>query len=204
MENTAGFWDKIAEKYAKQPIEDEASYEHKLEVTRRYLTPNSNVLEFGCGTGSTALLHTPFVHHILGIDFSKGMIDIAQTKLTNTDINNVSFKQMSIGDSNSDSQYDVIMGMSALHLLSDKDAVIRKIYDLLPEGGAFISSTACLGDFLKLFKIIGPIGRWLGLLPLVKVFTEDELIKSIKNAGFSVEYQWRPGKSKAVFIVAKK
>lgn len=203
MENTARFWDKIAEKYAKQPIEDEASYEHKLEVTRRYFTPNSNVLEFGCGTGSTALLHAPFVHHILGIDFSKVMIDIARSKL-DTDINNVSFKQMSIEDLNSDSEYDVIMGMSALHLLSDKDAVIRKIYDLLPEGGVFISSTACLGDFLKLFKIIGPIGRWLRLLPLVKVFTEHELVKSIKDAGFTVEYQWRPGKSKAVFLVAKK
>ena len=30
MSPSAKFWDKIAEKYAKQPIADEASYQKKL------------------------------------------------------------------------------------------------------------------------------------------------------------------------------
>lgn len=55
------FWDRMANKYARQPIADEAAYQHKLDVTRQHFTPQSKVLEFGCGTGSTALLHAPHV-----------------------------------------------------------------------------------------------------------------------------------------------
>ncbi len=31
----------------------------------------------GCGTGTTALIHAPFVKHITGIDISPNMLEIA-------------------------------------------------------------------------------------------------------------------------------
>ncbi len=80
MTTSSKFWDKIAEKYSKQPIADEASYQKKLEVTRGYLQPEMEVLEFGCGTGSTALIHAPYVKHIRAIDISSKMIAIAKAK----------------------------------------------------------------------------------------------------------------------------
>src|SRR5215217_1657238 len=58
------FWDNLAERYARQPIADEAAYQTKLDITRSYLHPDMAVLEFGCGTGSTALQHAPHVRHI--------------------------------------------------------------------------------------------------------------------------------------------
>ncbi len=54
------------------------------------------------------------------------------------------------------------------------------------------------------FKIIAPIGFILGFFPLVKVFTVKELVTSLTDAGFAIDYQWQPDKNKAVFIVAKK
>jgi len=57
---------------------------------------------------------------------------------------------------------------------------------------------------MKFFKIIAPIGKALGLMPLVKVFTKDELVASLTDAGFEIDHQWHPGKGKAVFIVARK
>ena len=71
MAPSAKFWDKIAKKYAKQPVADVPSYEKKLEITRGYLSPETQVLEFGCGTGSTAISHAPFVRHIRAIDHSR-------------------------------------------------------------------------------------------------------------------------------------
>ncbi len=68
----AGFWDRIAERYAKQPIADEAAYQKKLQVTRDYFRPDMAVLEFGCGTGSTAIAHAPYVKHVLGACLSNG------------------------------------------------------------------------------------------------------------------------------------
>ena len=57
---------------------------------------------------------------------------------------------------------------------------------------------------MKFFKVIASIGKFLGLIPLVKVFTSKELEDSLTDAGFEIDYQWQPSKGKAVFIVAKK
>ena len=59
MNQSVKFWDKIADKYSKQPIVDEASYQKKLQITQEYFKPDMEVLEFGCGTGSTAIIHAP-------------------------------------------------------------------------------------------------------------------------------------------------
>ena len=55
------FWNWNAERYARQAIADEASYQKKLAITQSYLTPDMRVVEFGCGTGSTAIVHAPKV-----------------------------------------------------------------------------------------------------------------------------------------------
>lgn len=78
MSNSTKFWDKIADKYSKQPIADEASYQQKLQVTQEYFKSDRSVLEFGCGTGSTAIIHAPYVKHIRAIDISANMISIAK------------------------------------------------------------------------------------------------------------------------------
>jgi hypothetical protein len=75
---------------------------------------------------------------------------------------------------------------------------------MLKPGGVFVSSTACIADVMNIFRIVVPVGRFLRLIPLVKVFTTKDLEASLTNAGFIIDYQWQPGKNKAVFIVAKK
>ena len=62
----------------------------------------------------------------------------------------------------------------------------------------------CMGDGMRWFKLIAPIGKFFGFFPLVKVFTVSELMKSITDAGFAIDYQWQPSKDKAMFIIAKK
>ncbi|MEM6437361.1 MAG: class I SAM-dependent methyltransferase [Cyanobacteria bacterium P01_D01_bin.115] len=212
MNASAKFWNKVAAGYAKQPIADEAAYQKKLQVTREYFQPSMNVLEFGCGTGTTALVHAPYVHHIQAIDFSANMIAIAQAKAAEQNIQNVTFEQASIDDlSVPDSTYDAVLGLNVLHLLANKEAAISKIHNLLQPGGVFITSTICLGDTMAWFKLIVPVGKALGLFPSVKVFTIKDLEKSLMEAGFAIDYQWQAddykspiGNAKIVFIVAKK
>ena len=212
MTQSMKFWDKIAEKYAKQPIADEAAYQKKLAITRDYLRPDMEVLEFGCGTGSTAILHAPYVKHIRAIDFSANMIAIARGKAEAEHIQNVTFEQAAIDElSIPDRTYDAVLGLNVLHLLENKEAVIAKIYNMLQPGGLFITSTVCLGDTMAWFKLIAPIGKFLRLFPLVKVFTVKDLEKSLTDVGFAIDTQWQAGdyksptgKAKVVFIVAKK
>ena len=120
MSNSAKFWDNIAEKYSKDPIADEAAYQKKLQVTQEYFKPDMEVLEFGCGTGGTAIIHAPYVKHIRAIDFSSNMIEIARRKAEIENIKNITFEQSTIDELNLDhSSLDVVLGMSILHLLDD-------------------------------------------------------------------------------------
>ena len=205
MNASAKFWNKVADGYAKQLIADEAAYQKKLQVTRQYFQPSMNVLEFGCGTGSTALLHAPYVQHIRAIDFSTSMLAIAQRKAEAENIHNVTFEQAAVEDLDGLAQsLDMVLGLSILHLLKDKDSAITQVYQLLKPGGLFVTSTVCIGDSMGWFKFVAPIGRTLGLLPFVAVFTVQALADSLTQAGFELDYQWQPDKSSAVFIVAKK
>jgi ubiquinone/menaquinone biosynthesis C-methylase UbiE len=205
VKNKVHFWNKVADKYAKNPISDMPSYEHKLQKTREYFTPESHIVEIGCGTGSTAILHAPFVRSILAIDLSDKMLDIANKKLAETSITNIKFKNSDIDVLRLAKPVDMVMTMSLLHLLEDKEAALAKIFEGLKPGGVFVSSTACIADGMKIFKYIGPVAHFLGLIPFVKVFTNDELKRSIEAAGFEIDYAWKPDKKLASsFIIAKK
>ena len=205
MDQPSKFWDKIADRYSKKPVADEEAYQKKLQITREYLRSDMEVLEFGCGTGSTAITHAPFVKHIQAIDISSRMIEIAQGKADASNVENVTFERAAVDElSAPDQTFDAVLGLSILHLLENKEDVISKVHGMLKPGGFFVSSTACLGDTMKFFKIIAPIGKFFGFMPLVKVFTTKELQASLTDAGFEIDYQWQPGKGKATFIVAKK
>ena len=204
MSRSARFWDRNAARYSKRPIADEAAYQEKLQVSRKYFRPDMAVLEFGCGTGSTAILHAPFVGHIQAIDISSKMIAIARGKADAQKVENVTFEQSTIEDFTApDHAFDAVLGLSILHLLESKEEVIAKIHRMLKPGGIFISSTMCLGDTMKFFKAVAPIGKVFGLMPTVKVFTMKALESSLTDAGFDIDYRWQPSKRKSVFIVAK-
>ena len=205
MNPSANFWDRIANRYSKRPVADEASYQEKLRVTRTYFRPDMEVLEFGCGTGSTAINHSPYVGHIHAIDISSKMIEIAQGKADEGNVSNVTFEQSTIeGVSAPDQSLDAVLGLSILHLLENKEGAIEKVHRMLKPGGVFVTSTTCIGDSLKFFKLIAPVGKLIGLMPLLKVFTTGELVAGLTDAGFEIDHRWQPGKGKAVFIVAKK
>jgi ubiquinone/menaquinone biosynthesis C-methylase UbiE len=205
MNKDQRFWDKLAERYSRQPIANEAAYQTKLEKTREHFSPESRVLEFGCGTGGTAISHAPLVDHILATDLSAEMLSIAQAKADAAEIDNVSFQKIGFDDLQAEAaSFDVVLGLSILHLLRDRDAAIAKVHNLLKPGGVFVSSTVCMGEKLWIFKLVAPVGRFLGFLPILKVFTGKQLRHSMLEAGFKIEHEWRPEKSQTSFIIARK
>ena len=74
----AHFWDKIARRYATDPIKDVAGYERTLDRTLHYFSSTDTVLELGCGTGTTALRLAPHVSRMVAADLSGEMIKISR------------------------------------------------------------------------------------------------------------------------------
>jgi ubiquinone/menaquinone biosynthesis C-methylase UbiE len=70
MADPARFWDRRADGYSKRPIKDMESYEKTLDCTRKHLSASDEVLEVGCGTGTTALRLAPVVKQITATDIS--------------------------------------------------------------------------------------------------------------------------------------
>lgn len=205
MTHPGHIWDKFADSYSKRPVSDQKSYETKLRTTKDYLKPDMEVLEFGCGTGTTAIFHAPYVKHIHAVDISGKMLEIAKAKTSSAGVTNITYEQSSIEDLVvPEGHYDVVMGHSILHLLEDKDGAVAKVYGMLKPGGAFITSTICITGWMSLLKLVIPVGRLLGLLPLVKFFNKRELEETITNAGFVIDHRWQPKKGMTLFLIAMK
>lgn len=205
MPGSAGFWDRHARGYAKRPVANEAAYRRKLEATQRYLRPDMEVLEIGCGTGTTALFHAPFVKHLRATDISAKMIAIAEEKKRAEGISNVTFEQLPVEEiAAGPGTYDAVMAHSLLHLVDDKQALIERLYAWLKPGGIFVASTACLGGMMPILRVVVPAGHALGLLPKVGFFTTDQLVDAMTSAGFEIVERWQPSPKEALFTIARK
>jgi ubiquinone/menaquinone biosynthesis C-methylase UbiE len=207
MSKSDKFWDKVAKKYAKSPISDEVNYQKKLSETQSFLTPEMRALEFGCGTGTTAIHHAPYVKHIDAIDISENMIEIGREKVNAANIKNIKFTRGTLTEFNADtSSLDAVLGLNVIHLLPNWQATVSEVARILKPGGVFISSTGCLGNsYLRFIKPFVPLGKLLGLMPDVFVLTETALANEITDAGFEIESQWHHGmKDINVFIIARK
>ncbi|MCB9558191.1 MAG: class I SAM-dependent methyltransferase [Deltaproteobacteria bacterium] len=206
MDSSIRFWNWYARRYAKQPIADPTTYQKKLDLTQKYFNASSRVLEFGCGTGSTAIIHAPKVGELIAIDSSREMIRIAEQRLADSGCSNVTFKCGTLFDLPLvEASFDVVLGLNVLHLIDDYAASIRRVHRLLKPGGVFATSTVCMGDGFTPWRYILPIGGALGLIPKVKFISVEQLERAFLDAGFALVDRIAPTKKhNALFLIAKK
>ncbi len=206
MPRDTKFWDRIAAKYAAKPVGDEKAYQHKLSVTQGYFQPDMNVLEFGCGTGSTALIHAAKVKFYTAVDISPAMIEIAKSKSVPSGAEGLAFKVATLEDyAQQNAAYDMVLGLSILHLLDNLDETLKTVHQILKPGGFFVTSTPCLADNMFYLKLIIPLMRLFKLAPKVYFLKRGILEKKLENLGFETEYRWSPPKNPStLFLIARK
>lgn len=206
MQRDARFWNRMAARYSRTAIGDEAAYEKKLAMTRALFSPATRVLEVGCGTGSTAVLHAPHVQHLHATDFSDRMIEIARQRAAEARLENMSFEVAPLEEIRGDGQrFDVILALNVLHLVRDVDVALTRLVPLLAPGGALVASTACIRDSLPAMRFVLPAARAIGLVPNVNIFTEAEFTAALAQAGLEIEQRYQPeaGRAPAVFHIAR-
>jgi ubiquinone/menaquinone biosynthesis C-methylase UbiE len=205
MHRSHKFWNRLAKRYSRLPVKDEEAYQEKLRTILEHMGASDRVLEFGCGTGSTAITLAPNAGRYHAIDYSSQMINIAREKLEAQPVAQLSFECSDFENfSLHPASYDVLLGMNIVHLLPKWREAVAKAAAALKPGGKFISSTACTADMNGLMMRIVPFLGWLGLVPALSRFTLEEYRQALLASDFRIEHEWSPGKNAAVFIVAVK
>lgn len=202
----AAFWDRIAPKYAKSKISDMAAYETTLSRTKTYLSPTSRVLEFGCGTGTTALKLAGGTASYIGTDIAPGMVSIANEKLTDAQGLPLSFAVSEVKASAANGKnIDVVLAFNLLHLVRELETALKEIHAILPQGGLFISKTAAIGENWY-FRPLVSVMAFFGKAPFVHFLTSDQIDAMIAAAGFElIETDFHPAKTpRRRFVVARK
>lgn len=210
MKPTAEFWDGIATKYAASPIRDMDAYEYTLERVRSYLRAEDEVLELGCGTGTTALKLADAVAQIDATDVSNAMLDIGREKATAQGVSNVAFRQVELSKEDTGRDYDVVMAFNLLHLVDDTETSLAQIHEQLKPGGLFISKTPCPTDgsaplWVRAMLLALPVLQLLGRAPSVNFMKIQHLEAAITWAGFEIiETGNYPVRPPSRFLVARK
>lgn len=209
MARKARFWDRIAPRYAADPIADVPGYEATLQRVQALLSADQDVLEIGCGTGSTALRLAPFTRRLLATDVSAGMIAIAQGKLAAQPVPQLQF---AVADADApafgQAAHDVVLAFNMLHLVSDLDHTLQLAMQALRPGGLLISKTPCIAEMNPLIPWLAlPLMRAIGKAPPVLSFEGAGLHAAIARQGMDivcVERHGTRGKDIRLFIVARK
>ena len=203
--NDVSFWNKIARSYAKRPISNVPAYEETLAHVRQHLRPDHQVLEVGCGTGSTALLLAPSVASYIGSDLSPEMIAIAQEKYALNPIDGLSFcvARAELDDVEAES-LDVVLAFNLYHLVPDLEAALAAAHRVVKPGGLFITKTPCIGKMWYLRPVIKAM-QLFGKAPQVTFLTNASYEAAIEKAGFRIiETAYYAAKTNNRFVVARK
>lgn len=198
------FWNKLAAKYAKKPVPNEAIYQQKLKLTQQHLSCTDLVFEFGCGTGSTALQHAPKVSKIDATDISSAMINIAKSRAQEASISNITFAVGQIEKLDiKPNTYDAVLGLNVMHLVDEPATTLEYVYRILKEDGVFISSTPLLKNEPLIVRGIIKCMQLLRKAPFINLMSRDDYTNLVTQAGFELIHTWTPTKS-SLFSVARK
>lgn len=206
----ARFWDRIARQYAADPIADLAGYEATLERVQGLLSAEHEVLEIGCGTGTTALRLAPWVRRLRATDVSAEMIAIARDKLAAAPLPQLSFE---VADADAPvvapGTHDVVLAFNVLHLVDDLDHALALAVQALRPGGLLVAKTPCVGEMNPLIpRLALPLMRALGKAPQVLCFKAPALQAAMARQGLEVlaveRHGTQKGKDIRVFTVARK
>lgn len=203
---TTSFWDKQARKYDDAVKKHDAVYDRTIADVKSLLSTADVVLDLGCASGEYSLEIAPFVQRVHGIDTSTNMIVLATKKASDRSMDNVTFARAGVFDRSLDAhRYTAVLAFSVLHLVEDIRSVLRRVYELLPTGGLFISQTPCLSESRFVFKLFVGLAQKVKIAPPMLSVTAQELKAAIVGAGFDIAESEVWDRTRAIhWIVARK
>lgn len=106
------------------------------------LTPDMDVLDFGCGTGLLTFALQPFVRSITGVDSSQGMLDVFRTKIKEQNLNNIKASYLDLDNGGALSgSYHLIVSSMTLHHVKEIGPLLTQFHRVI-----YSSGSLCIAD----------------------------------------------------------
>jgi ubiquinone/menaquinone biosynthesis C-methylase UbiE len=137
----AANWDQVP---GRVKIAQDIAQSMIQEIT---LTPDMDVLDFGCGTGLLTLALQPFVRSITGVDSSQGMLAVFKTKIKEQNLSNVKVNYLDLDKSDVlEGSYHLIVSSMTLHHVKNISPLLKQFYSILLPSGQLVIADLDLDD----------------------------------------------------------
>lgn len=111
------------------------------------LTPDMDVLDFGCGTGLLTLPLAALVHSVTGADSSQGMLDVLRAKMEKEQIPNVRTLLLDLDRGDAlEGQYHLVLSTMTFHHVKDIRPLLAQFAGVLREDGYLCIADLDLDD----------------------------------------------------------
>ena len=149
------------------------------------LRPGETVLDLGSGGGIDCFLAAKQVGesgHVIGLDMTPKMLDLARANAKKQGIKNVDFQYGYIEDIPlPDASVDVIISNCVINLSADKDAVFGEAFRVLKPGGRLnVSDIVTYGKLPD--ELYQQLAAWAGCIS--GALDEELYLNKIRKAGF--------------------
>lgn len=191
--------------------EQVVQYVHHSELQRRSswqllsqikFLGTEDVLDIGCGDGRNTAWISCWVKNgsTTGIDPCVPMIEWAQKQYAPQEFSNLSFYLGDFFSMPSEQMYDVITSFFSLHIVEDKEAALKQVYQKLKPGGRFVAVAPPFNTnptYDQAFQATQKDPKWSGYFTAYKpsfLFVDVDTYQTLlENAGFTdVQVAFRP------------
>lgn len=155
----------------------------RLLIQAAGLKPDMKVMEIGCGTGLFTELMAETGAHILAIDVSPDLLEIARQRKLPSDL--VEFREMRFEEAPVEEPYDAILGSSVLHHL-DMFPALKHMFQLLKPGGSIaFAEPNMLNPQVWLERNIPYIRKKLNVSPDETALVRWRMAQDLAKIGFA-------------------
>ncbi|MFD5555116.1 class I SAM-dependent methyltransferase [Streptomyces sp. NPDC127068] len=131
------FFDDLADLYERfTRVRDAATSPVRSWLVSR-LPPGSRAVDIGCGSGNNCVLLAERYDHVVGVDISRRMLDIAATKPSRVPVR---YQHRSALDLTPavDGRFDLVLSVNAVFHLGPAPEVLPRLRDLVAPGGRLV------------------------------------------------------------------
>ena len=196
-------YEKIADIYTKKYYSD-LSDTPFIDIFLNKLKKGSCILDVGCGPGQFVKYMMSKGFNVIGVDYSKKMLEIAREKVPNGDFRFMDIRTLDFADRNFDG---ILAAYSLIHIKSEEIPKTLSGFKRVLKPGAYIEIIVQRGEADKIINE--------PFMPSEKIyfnfFTGRRLRDYLEKADFSIEYQKETdtqdsdsGSDMVIYTIAKK